>query len=1109
LSQTYLVLYLPLQTFITHKAKSLFFKQLKYMNQLFLINNIVIMKRKLTFLLLTFLFGLQCIVAQNIRVTGVVVGQEDGEPVIGASIMAKGTTQGTVTNYDGEFTLEVDRNARLIVSYVGMVSQELPVQANMRIALLSDTQALDEVIVVAYGTQKKSSFTGSAAAIGSESFEKRPLTNISSALEGNAPGIQVTSAHGQPGESASIRIRGFGSVNASNDPLYVVDGVVYHGEISDINPADIESMTILKDGNSTALYGSSAGNGVVLISTKKGTVNGSTVNLSISQGWSKKAYNDYSRVNVWDYYPAQWEMLKNSYITTGTGAEEAAAKASANIASTLKYNPFSGISDGEVVGTDGKLNSNATTLKWGDDLDWEDAAYKTGYRQEYNLSYGTKTDHSDTYASIGYLSDDGYMLKTDFERYSARMNYNINPVNWFKGGVNVGVTRSLSNVGNSYEDASSSYNNLARFVRNMAPIYPIHKHDKETGAYLDADGNATTDPSKYVYDYDGGRLSDSGRDGIAETELNIRKRERNSQTARTYITIMPLEGLSIQANYGMENLDEKRKVYENPYVGDGTAGPGRLTMEKRSTLTQTFNQLVTYDKSFGLHSFNVLVGHENQSYKYEYMEGYKLEETINGLYEFTNFNTTSRLTSYTYEYNKEGYLGRINYDYADKYYASASFRRDGSSRFHKDNRWGNFYSVGGSWRISQEDFMASYTWIDNLKLRASYGETGNDGILDSDENPSYYPYQTLYTLGKKNGSEAGAYFSTISNADLKWETQVSYDVALEFGLFGKLSGTIEYFNKSSKDLLFNVAQPTSTGVESINQNIGKMTNKGFEIDLHYNILRSKDWSLSAGANATFLTNKITKLPVSMQSGYVTGSKKWVEGKSMYEFWLRQWYGVDPATGDGLYYLDTDAYNEADGTLNSSVQKTIVEIDGKKLTNSYTYAKYDFSGNSIPNVMGGFNFDVSYKRFSFSAVFSYQLGGKILDSTYASLMSMSSYGQAMSSDALKAWKKEGDITDVPRLDNNSTHATNIGQTYSTRWLVSSDYLNLRSVVLGYDLPKNVLSRVSVKSARVNFSAENLFMLKARQGLNPMANFKGISYNEYLPSRNFTIGLNVSF
>lgn len=1073
------------------------------------------MKKRVLFTLASLFLWIGTAIAQNIRLTGVVLSEDDNEPIVGASILVKGTTIGTITDMDGRYSLsDVPASAKtLIISYVGMKTQELAIKAGsqQKVLLQANAEMIDDLIVVAYGTQKKSSFIGSASTVGSQSIEKRAISNVTAALEGNAPGVQVTAATGQPGESSSIRIRGFGSVNASNAPLYVVDGTIYNGEIGDINPADIESMSILKDAASTSLYGSSAGNGVILITTKKGKdSSGTGVSLTINQGWSHRAYKDYAKVGIYDYYPLQWEMLKNSYISSGKDAATAAELASANIGSTLKYNPFVGVADDAIVGTDGKLNPSANELKWGDDLDWENAGFKTGYRQEYNLAYNTKTSKSDTYASIGYLSDNGYMIKTDFERYSGRLNYNIYPVKWFKTGLNLGLTRTISNYSTSDSDNSSSYSNLTRFIRQMAPIYPIHKHDLETGAYLDANGNVTTNPSEYVYDYDGTRLSNSGRDAIAETELNQRELVRANQTGHTYLTLTPIEGLNLTANYSVNNIDYRRKVYENPYVGDGTAGPGRLNQLSTRTLTQTFNQLITYNKSIGHHNFDVLLGHENYSYKYEYLYAMKTEETIAGIYEFGNFTNISSLSSYTNTYKKEGYFARINYDYANKYYASLSYRHDGSSRFSKDNRWGNFWSFGLSWRISEEAFLKDVNWVNNLKLRASYGETGNDEILDSDGYSDYYPYQTLYALGYKNGTEAGSYFTVIANPDLKWETQVSTDVALEFSLFDRLTGTVEYFKKDSKDLLFDVSQPASAGVTSIIQNIGKVSNSGVEIELNYNAFKNKDWNVSVGVNATFVKNKIKNLPASMkENGYITGSKKWMEGKSIYEFWLRQWYGVDPQTGNGLYYLDTDAYNESDGTLSSTVQNTIVEIDGKTLTNSYAYAKYDFSGSSIPDVYGGFNFKVSYKNIDLAAVFSYQLGGQILDSQYANMMSMSEYGLSQSPDLLKAWKQAGDITEVPRIDNNATHATNIGQTYSTRWLTSSDYLNLRSVTIGYQFPKAWLSKIMLKSARLNLTAENLFMLKARQGLNPMANYSGLTYNEYMPSRNITLGLNVSF
>lgn len=539
------------------------------------------MKHKLTLVLLSFFLGVQCMVAQQMKVTGVVINEDDGEPVIGASIVVKGTTIGTITDLDGKFELETQKDAKLIISYVGLRTQETTAQQNMRIVLSSDSQAIDEVVVVAYGTAKKSSFTGSASTVGAALMDKRPLSNALSALEGNTSGVQMTSSIGQPGEAAKVTIRGFGSVNADNAPLYVVDGAIFSGDISSISPSDIESMTILKDAASTSLYGSSAGNGVVLITTKKGSSSsGAGVTLSISQGWSSRAYNDYAKVGVYDYYPLQWQMLRNANMSLGQSATDAAANASKDIINKLKYNPFVGIANDAIVGTDGLLNPSASALKWGEDLDWEDAAYRTGHRQEYNVSYNTKTEKSDTYASIGYLNDKGYMIKTDFERYNARLNYNIYPVKWFKSGLNLGLSRTNSNYSTSTSSNSAGYGNLSRFIRSMAPIYPVHKHDIETGAYLDKEGNVVTDPALYTYDYEGARISSNGRDGIAEALWNDRLMSTTNSSARTYVTITPIEGLNLTVNYAFDNKDERRRVYENPEVGDGTAGPGRLNIPK-------------------------------------------------------------------------------------------------------------------------------------------------------------------------------------------------------------------------------------------------------------------------------------------------------------------------------------------------------------------------------------------------------------------------------------------------------------------------------------------------------------------------------------------------
>ncbi len=1067
--------------------------------------------RKLTFLLTClFMVSLGLVNAQSKSISGKVISAEDGEPIIGATVMVKGTNNGTITGIDGGFTVSLTGNAKmLVISYVGMKASELEAKTGMVVRLELDAQVLDEVIAVAYGTSKKSSFTGAASTVNAKSIEKRSISTVSAVLEGNTPGVQVSSALGQPGSDASIRIRGFGSVNAANSPLYVVDGAPFNGRLSDLNPTDIESVTVLKDGASTALYGSSAGNGVVLITTRKAT--GTTgVTFSTSQGYSTMAYKDYKTVGTYDYYPLQWKMLKNSYVTAGKTATEASTLASAEIFSKLKYNPFAGVANTEIVGVDGLLNSSANTLKWGDDMNWADEAYRTGHRQEYNLSYSSTQDKSDTYASVGYLNDKGYMISTDFERYSGRINYNIYPVKWFKTGLNAALGRINSNYSSSTSDNSGSYSNLTRYIRNMAPIYPIHKHDLTTGEYLNSKGEATTNPSEYVYDYDGTRQSDPGRDALVETLWNSRSFVRGNTNARTYVTISPIKGLEFTANYALDLSDLRRKVYENPKVGDGTAGPARLNIMSSRATTQNLNQLITYKTKIDKNSIDVLAGHESNKYTYEYFYSMKTGETIPGVYEFDNYVNISSVTSYTDSYNKEGYFLRANYDYDGKYYGSLSYRKDGSSRFVAKNRWGNFWSFGASWRLSEEQFVKQLTFVDNLKIRASYGETGNDAIL-RDGNSNYYPYQTLYQLGLNNALEAGAYFTTLANLDLKWETQISKDIALEFGLFNKVSGTIEFFQKESQDLLFDVAIATSTGVSSYTQNIGKSRNRGIEVDLSYNFIKTKDFSATIGGNVTWLKNKIVSLPeANRENGIIDGSKKLLEGHSINEYWLRQWYGVDSQTGNGLYLLDTDAYNEEDGTLTTTIKNTLVEgPKGEQLTNSYSYAKYDFSGKSIPTFYGGFNLNLAYKGFDLEALFSYSIGSKILDLNYASLMSYSAYGVGMSVDVKKAWNSPGDVTDVPRIDNNSTHTTNIGQSYSTRWLVSGDYLNFRTLTLGYTLPKSLLSQINFKSARVSLSAENLFMLKAREGLNPQGQFNGLTYNEYLPAKSLTLGLKVSF
>lgn len=1047
-------------------------------------------KHKLPLVLLSTFLGMQCLTAQQMKVSGVVINEEDGEPVIGATVVVKGTTVGTVTDMDGAFSLEADKGALLQISYVGMQSQEIGVKANLKILLKSDTQNLDDVIVVAYGTAKKSSFTGSAAALGAKDLDIRPLNNAAQALEGAAPGLQIAASSGQPGESPSVRIRGFGTINASSEPLYVVDGSIYNGSIADINPADIENMTVLKDAASTSLYGSSAGNGVILITTKQGKSGKPTISLNITQGFSGRAIKEYDRVGVWDYYPLMWEQKYNQYLTGGKTPAEAGQLAVTDAYNLVKYNPFKGVPNDQILLPTGELNPAATQLLYGDDMDWEDAISRTGYRGEYNVSYSTSTDKADSYVSLGYLMDNGYVIKSDFERFSGRANVNIKPVKWLKTGFNVAATRSSSTTANTTNN-SAGYNNPFFFARNIGPVYPIHEHDMTTGEYiLDSNGEP-------IYDYMGTRGADasSGRHIVAETEWNDRKSTRDAVNARTYFDLYLFDGFKATVNASLENSNYKFTKYENKLVGDGQ-GSGRLSKTQTRMTTVTFNQILQYTKSFGQHNLDVMAGHESYSYEYEYSYGMRQGQTLDNLLEFENFNTINSLTSYTDKYRKEGYLARVNYNYADKYYASMSYRRDASSRFQKDNRWGNFWSAGLSWRIDQEDFMKDISWINSLKLRASYGQTGNDAILNSDDLDDYYPYFTLYKLGYANGAQAGVLFDKFGNPDLLWEKQVSSDVALEFGLFDRLNASVEYFNKQSDDLLFEVPTPLTNGVTSIWKNIGKVANSGVEIDLNVDAIKTHDWNWNIGLNATFIKNKIKSLP---SESIINGTKKLEVGHSIYEFWLKEYAGVDPQTGSALYVF---ADNNPDVKWN---EETCFERDGKRLTTDQALAQYHYAGTAIPKVYGGFNTSLRFRDFEFSAVFSYQLGGKMYNSSYASLMSVNNFGGAMHEDILNRWRKPGDVTDVPRLD--AGQQTNFNA-QSDRWLLSSDYLNIKSLTFGYNLPKSFISRFSIQNLRLTVSGENLYMFTAKKGMNPLQSFNGISDNTYVPSRTFTFGLNIT-
>lgn len=1046
--------------------------------------------KKTIFFSLLFLSSIGLSYAQT-KVTGKVTAADDGNPIPFATIVVKGTNVAATTNDQGVYSINVPPNGKVLVfTFFSMETQEIEIGARsvVDVALHNATTQLDETIVVAYGTVKRASFTGSASTVSSRDIASRPVSSVTTALEGSAPGIQVAGTSGQPGESPAIRIRGIGSINSSNAPLLVVDGFPYPGNLSNINQDEIESISLLKDASSAALYGSQAANGVILVTTKRGKDGKFTVDFKTTHGVSARSIPEYDRIGRDGYVPILWEFMRNGQVTaSGKTLAEANQIASTQImgANGLKYNPYN-VPDDQVMLTDGTLNPNARILF--DDFDWEKAITRGGYRGEYTLTASGGTRTSDYLFSVGYLNEKGYLIATDFDRINARANVNVSPKKWLMAGLNVGTSIIESNYSTADSDNSTGYTNLIYFTRNIAPIYPIHRFDPLTGnPILDENGNLQ-------FEWDN-RAFSTGRHVIAETEFNSRSFDRNSLNARSYVAFNILEGLRLTLNVGADIDNTYSGVAENTILGDGAPG-GRSRRQYTKYQTWNTNQLLTYDRIFAEnHNISLLAGHESFDWQYNYFYGMKTGEVLAGNSELVNYTTPTSLTSLQHKRAIESYFSRINYGFKDKYYLSVSFRTDGSSRFHKDVRWGNFWSIGASWRVDGEEFF-KVSWIDMLKLRTAYGQTGNEGVLDSDGYNSYYPWMGLYVISN-NAAEPGFISSTNSgNSDLRWETNSNIDVALEFAMFDRrLTGVIEFFHRISDDLLFSVPQPLSSGVVAQYQNAGTMFNQGFEVQLSADVLRNRDLRWNVTLNLTTFKNEITKLP---QEEIIVGTKKRMVGRSIYDFWLRSYAGVNSNTGAPIYFLNEE--NKANYPANS-----YYEYNGRLVTESINQAKYDYHGTAIPDFYGSFINTFSYKDFDFSFLLTFQVGGKQYDTNYANLM-IPAYGSALHVDANNRWRNPGDVTSVPRVDAGI--ANNVGGA-SSRWLVDASYLSFRSFTLGYSLPKSFLSKIDLSAVRVFAAGENLLLVAKRKGMNPTQSFAGTTANVYEPARIFTLGLGVTF
>jgi TonB-linked SusC/RagA family outer membrane protein len=1035
--------------------------------------------------------------AQDRRITGKVT-DESGNPVQNATVMVVGGTQGVSTDAAGNFAISVPGGAKALrVSAVGFGARDMGIgsQSTLNISLVSEARQMDDVVVVAYGTARRETFTGSAAKISAKDIQNRPLTNVANALIGAAPGVAAVTANGQPGSAPAIRIRGFGSVGASNDPLYVVDGVPFTSAISNINMDDVESISILKDAATTSLYGSRAANGVVMITTKKGRKGRSQVSVKVNTSLTDRAIPDYSRVDAFQYYPLMWEAYRNSLAyraSNPVALAQASSIASGQVAGQngivdlLGYNPFD-VARNTVMNTDGTLNPNAKLIYRPEDLDWFRPVSRTGLRNEYSLNYSGGSERTDHFVSFSYMKEEGYITRSDFERFNARVNINSQLSNWFKVGMNLGFAKSGGNFAST--DGSNSIVNPFFFAARMGPIFPYYAYDPANpGQYLlDANGNKQWDfgnqtiaglPARPAGAY-------GGRHTIAENQLSREYFNRNVFNGRTYAEFRIMEGLKFTTNLAADFTNRYDLTYQNNIIGDG-APSGRSSKDYQTITGVTFNQLLNYTKSFKNHNFEALAGHENYRLQEDYLSGQRQNQVAEGNYELANFTTTTGLSSQEDNVRIESYFGSLKYDYLGKYFLSLSARTDGNSRFDDKVRWGRFWSASAAWVLSKENFMSNVRFVNFLKLRTSYGTTGNDAGI------GYYPYQTLYSIGRNNALNPGVLQSTSpGNDSLTWESNKQFDIGLDFTVWdNRVSGSIEYFNRVSDNLLFSVPLPVSSGFNSVTRNVGSMYNRGIEIQMNADVIRTRNFTWNVGFNATTFTNRITKLP---QKEIISGTKKLMVGKSIYDYWLRGWYGVNPDNGAALF-------NAIAGSAGS-----FINGKGDTVTTNPNNAKFDYHGSAIPDWYGAVNTSLRYKAFTLSMLANWQIGGLTYDDTYAAYMHSGTYGASLHADMLKRWKNPGDVTDVPRMDNAQTSF--FGAT-SSRWLTDATFFNIQNVTLAYDYRPKAGSKMPVSAARIYVSVENLRMFTQRAGMNPMQSFTGVTSIGYIPARVLNFGVNVN-
>ncbi len=1022
------------------------------------------------------------------RVTGTVTSSDDGSPVPYATILIKGVRgAGANTDLDGKYTLtNVPADAVLVFSYIGYRTQEVPVGGRnvIDVILAPDALALDEVMVVAYGTATKGTFTGAASVVKSEAIRDVPTLSFENAMNGKVAGMQITTTSGQAGSTSSIRVRGVGSMNASNEPLYVVDGVpVVSGNVtqmgiytsnnvmSTINPSDIESITVLKDAAASALYGSRAANGVIMITTKRGKLGKTSVNFKASVGITPSFATDNFEVatpeqQVEAYYENFWNADVYYRGKTNDVASANALKQLNN-----RFNKHGYI----FTAPDNTVNSlTISGDRAGKFYNWDEVLFRTSVYQSYDLSVSGATDASNYYTSLSYTKDLGRSVINDFNRITGRVNLTQKVGKSIEFTTNINIASSNKTGFNDTRATGSNY-----FMQSRNLLWPLYwPTDYKTGADWTARyGSYAYNPIYYNNEW-----------------------ENNSRTLRISanesVTVKILPELILKSIFSYDNTQTLDHLYFSKLHFSGSSVGGSVAEMSTNMNKWVSSTTLNFNKEFAKrHNVGVLVGWEVEENKSEYVRATGTNLPSGALHTVA---TAGKLDASAYYWGNTmvSMLSRAEYNYDNKYYFSASYRRDGSSRLSPSARWGNFWSVAGSWRIDKEKFMQGVDLISSLRLRGSYGV---NGTLPS----SNYGWRSLATYGDKYMEQPGSAVSTIADANLSWETSYTSNLALEFGLFDqRLTGSVEVFNRDSKNLLQDVPISRVTGFGSTLKNVGEINNKGIELELNGDIVKSESFNWSAGLTASYIKSTVTKLYGGQNIIWYdpTGGDSrakfiYQEGKSTLALYGREWAGVEDETGKNLWFLNND-------------QTPDLMVDGRPATYNYTKASEKIIGDVHPKLFGGLNTSVEWKGISLSLNFTYKIGGYTYDAVGRDVTDDGYYWERIiSKDQYdNRWTPENKTAKYPM--RIAIDLEDVNQR-STRHMHKADYLRLKGMTLAYNLPKNIVSKIKLANARVYFNGTNLFTMAAYDVYDPEVNEYGTRGWEIPLGKTYTFGIDFTF